>query len=300
MFHIYGLGIITLYRMVDGLQVVTLPKFTPDTFLNALEKYQASLLHLVPPLVNFLGNYDKVEKRHTESVKYILCGAGPIGKLDIERLNSKMPHIQVQQGYGMTESSSILALNYKKNGNYTSVGQLAPFTEAKVVEAGDPTFKGLGPNQTGEILVRGPQIMKGYLNNPEATKQTILEDGFMRTGDIGYYDEHGDFYITDRLKELIKMKGLQVPPAELEELLRSHPMILDAGVIGKPHSTFGEVPLAFVVKKAEVEVTEKEIREFIADKVAPYKRLEGGVRFIDSIPKTASGKILRRTLKELI
>lgn len=173
-----------------------------------------------------------------------------------------------------------------------------PQTEAKIVEVSDPTFKGIGPNISGELLVRGPHVMKGYHNNPKATAETITSDGWLRTGDIGHYDENKYFYITDRLKELIKVKGFQVAPAELEGILRSHPKIADAAVIGIPDAISGELPRAYVVKHSNQEVSESEIKEFVTKHVAAYKKLSGGVEFLDSIPKNATGKIIRRALKE--
>lgn len=184
------------------------------------------------------------------------------------------------------------------NPNYASVGRLCPNTEAKICAVGDPSFKGLGPNESGELLVRGSQIMKGYHKNKEATDETLLEDGFMRTGDIAHYDENGEFYITDRLKELIKVKGFQVAPAELEEILRDHPKIADAAVVGISNPLTGELPRAFVVKKPNQEVTEKEIQDFVTEKVASYKKIDGGVQFLEAIPKNATGKIMRRIIKE--
>lgn len=180
--------------------------------------------------------------------------------------------------------------------NYSSVGYLTPDTEAKVVAVNDEQMLGVGPNISGELWVRGPQIMKGYHNNDKATADTITPDGWLKTGDIGHYDENNEFYITDRLKELIKVKGFQVPPAELEEILRDHPDISDAAVIGIPHHASGELPRAYVVRKNE-NITEKEIKDYVAKKVADYKRLEGGVEFIEAVPKNATGKILRRELK---
>lgn len=166
------------------------------------------------------------------------------------------------------------------------------------MEVSDPTFKGVGPNISGELLVRGPHVMKGYHNNPKATKETLTDDGWLRTGDIGHYDEDHYFYITDRLKELIKVKGFQVAPAELEGILRSHPKIADAAVIGIPDKVSGELPRAYLVKHSNQEVTEAEIKDFVAKHVAVYKKLEGGVEFIDTIPKNSTGKIMRRALKE--
>jgi 4-coumarate--CoA ligase len=243
-----------------------------------------------------MNNYDKVTLKHTEKIKYVMSGAAPIGAHDAERFTKIAPNASFFQGYGLTEASPVVLMSVLGSTNYASVGFPPPDTEAKVVNIDDPEFRGVGPNITGELLVRGPQIMKGYHENDKATSETITADGWLRTGDIGHYDVNNEFYITDRLKELIKVKGFQVPPAELEELLRDHPSIADAAVIGIPHPTSGESPRAYVVKK-KPELTEKEVQDFVATKVAEYKRLEGGVEFIEAIPKNATGKILRRELK---
>lgn len=187
-------------------------------------------------------------------------------------------------------------MNVPGNSKYASVGAPASATRAKIVKIDDNTGFGLGPNESGELWIKGPQNMIGYLDNPEATDEMLIE-GWIRTGDIAYYDEDGFFYITDRLKELIKVKGFQVAPAELEEILRSHPDITDAAVVGIPHQRNGEAPKAFVVKRKESEIGEDEIKRFVADKVVEYKQLTGGVHFLDAIPKNTTGKILRRDIK---
>lgn len=244
-----------------------------------------------------MSNYDKVEPKHTKTIKYVMSGAAPMGQTDAERFNLIAPNAQFFQGYGLTEASPVVLMSKLGSKNYASVGVPTPDTEAKIVLLNDLGMTGVGPNVSGELLVRGPQIMKGYHNNEESTRDTITSDGWLRTGDIGHYDENHEFYITDRLKELIKVKGFQVPPAELEELLRDHPDISDAAVIGIPHHNSGELPRAYVVKK-NPKITEQEIKDYVAKKVAEYKRLEGGVEFVNAIPKNATGKILRRELKQ--
>lgn len=169
---------------------------------------------------------------------------------------------------------------------------------AKVIDPA--TGKALGPNQHGELCFKGSQIMKGYIGNDAATKETIDENGWLHTGDIGYYDEDYEFFIVDRLKELIKYKAYQVPPAELEAILLTNPKIKDAAVIGLPDENAGELPLAFVVKQEGVDINEAEIKKYVADRTSPAKRLHGGVRFIAEIPKNLSGKILRRELRALL
>lgn len=297
-FHIYGFTVTLLSKLALGTQLVTLPKFSPDTFLNVLDKYKATILHLVPPIVIFMGHHDKVEEKHVKHIRTVMSAAAPLGAPDAERFTARAPQVEFVQGYGLTETSPVILMGLRGSNNYSSVGEPTPNSQAKIVDISDPTNTGLGPNIVGELLVRGPQVMKGYHNRPDATKEMIIENDWMRTGDMAYYDDDGQFYITDRLKELIKVKGFQVPPAELEEILREHPMILDAAVVGIPHPINGEVPRAFVVAKDRETVSENELKDFVAQKVAKYKRLEGGVTFLDAIPKNASGKILRREIRE--
>lgn len=187
-------------------------------------------------------------------------------------------------------------MNMPGNTKYASVGVPASATRCKIVALNDSTAVGLPANQSGELWVKGPQNMLGYLNNQTATDEMLI-DGWIRTGDISYYDEDGFFFITDRLKELIKVKGFQVAPAELEEILRSHPDVSDAAVVGIPHEKNGEAPRAFVVKRPESQVTADDIKGFVSEKVSEYKQLEGGVKFLDAIPKNATGKIMRREIK---
>lgn len=243
-----------------------------------------------------MNNYKLMEPRHTKSIKYVMSGAAPIGPNDAERFGVIAPNAQFFQGYGLTEAAPVVLMSMLGSKNHASVGYPTPDTEAKIVPVGDVEQHGVGPNVSGELWVRGPQIMKGYHNNDEATHDTITSDGWLKTGDIAHYNENLEFFITDRLKELIKVKGFQVPPAELEEVLRDHPNITDAAVIGIPDGS-GELPRAYVVKN-NPELTEKEVKDFVAKKVAKYKWLEGGVEFIEVIPKNATGKILRRDLKK--
>lgn len=261
-----------------------------------MEKYKGSVLNLVPPQASFLANSDRVNSKNSDSVRNIICGAGPIEVPEVEKLLQKYPNAKLKIGYGMVECSPAICMSAPDSTNYTSVGKLLPNTEAKIVALGDCANSGLGPNQSGEILIRGPQVMERYLNDREATKDIFTQDGFLRTGDIGHYDEKQEFYITDRLKELMKVKGFQVAPAELEDILKSHPKIVDAAVVGRPHKVFGELPTGFIVKKPDETITEKEIQEFVADKVAYYKQLEGGIEFLETIPKNKTGGVMRKVL----
>lgn len=200
----------------------------------------------------------------------------------------------------MTEAAPVVSMvplvSHKKYDFRGSIGKPPPNTLIKIVPADNPEGEALGPNSPGELLVKGPQVMRGYRNKPEQTKEVFV-NGWLRSGDIGYYNENRVLYITDRLKELIKVKGFQVPPAELEEVIRSFPDVSDAGVIGVPHPTYGEVPRAYVVPKDGKRIDTKKLNEFVSSKVAKYKNLTGGIAIVDSIPKNASGKILRRLLK---
>ncbi|CAG9808478.1 unnamed protein product [Chironomus riparius] len=296
-FHAYGLVVTLLAKLAQGCKLVTVPRFHPETFLSAMEKYPGTALHLAPPMIIFFNNYEKIRPKHTRSIRYVVSGAAPLGSSDIEKFLKISPQTQYIQAYGLTEASPVTHMSAKSSTNYASIGDPIHDTECKVVDINDPEFRGLGPNQTGEVLIRGPQIMLGYHNNETATKDTVTSDGWLRTGDIGYHDEQGNFYITDRLKELIKVKGFQVAPAELEEILRMHPDIADAAVIGVPNPATGELPRAFVVAKKGSKISEKSVQEYVAQRVSDYKKLAGGVEFVDTIPKNTTGKILRRELK---
>lgn len=207
--------------------------------------------------------------------------------------------MEFKQGYGMTESSAVAFQTPNDCPNLATIGFAASNTQAKVVRLDDPNYMGCDINEVGELLVRGPHIMKGYLNDKVATEAAFVDGNWLRTGDMVSYDEMGLFYVKDRLKELIKVKANQVAPAELEEILRAHPQIQDAAVIGSPHDLYGEVPKAFVVKKKGASIKETEVRTFVDKQVAEYKHLRGGIQFVDSIPKSSTGKILRRQLKHM-
>jgi acyl-CoA synthetase (AMP-forming)/AMP-acid ligase II len=292
LFHIYGLVVILNMGLYTGATIVMMPRFDLQQFLEAVDKYGVTLAHLVPPIVLALSKNPMIDDYELSTLRTIFSGAAPLGesltRACMERLNC-----EVRQGYGMTETSPVTHSSPpdKETIKFGSVGVCAPNTECKVIDL--ETGEALGPNQEGEICVRGPQIMKGYLNRPDATAQTIDSEGWLHTGDIGYADQDGHFYIVDRAKELIKYKGFQVPPAELEAVLLTHEAIADAAVIPCPDDEAGEVPKAYVVLRCDA--TPEEIMSYVESRVAPHKRLRG-VEFIDQIPKSPSGKILRRML----
>jgi acyl-CoA synthetase (AMP-forming)/AMP-acid ligase II len=291
MFHIYGLSIVMLGGLSIGATLVTLPRFEPESFLKALQDHRVALLHTVPPVLQFLATHPLVDAHDLSCLKRIICGAAPLG-CGMERRAAERLKCEVAQGFGMTESSGVVATSYPGRGRPGASGQLLPGTEARVVdlETGIDAERG----SWGEIWFRGPQAFKGYLNRAEETAATITPDGWVRTGDIGLIDVEGYLYITDRLKELIKVKGFQVPPAELEALLLNHPSVADAAVIGRPDERTGETPVAYI--RARGELDPEELKSWIAARVVEYKRL-GDIVLCEAIPKTASGKILRRTLR---
>ncbi|KAH8394430.1 hypothetical protein KR222_005231 [Zaprionus bogoriensis] len=297
-FHIYGLTVVMLSKLGQGSRLATMPAFKPDEFIKALDTYQGSILNFVPPIALFMINSPRVTKEVAHSLRIVMSGAAPIGQHDVERFLQKFPNTHFMQGYGMTEASPVILMTPMGNTRYASTGVLPGSTECKIVPLDGDDTKGVGPRTTGELCLRGPQVMSGYLNNEEANKVTFFPGKWLRTGDVAFYDEDGYFYITDRMKELIKVKGFQVPPAELEAVLRDHPKILEAAVFGIPHELNGEAPRAIVALRENQKATAEEIAAYVAERVAHYKKLEGGVIFVDEVPKNPTGKILRKDLKE--
>ncbi|CAH0561072.1 unnamed protein product [Brassicogethes aeneus] len=300
-FHIYGFTITLLQGLVHGAKLVTLPKFTPELYTDVLKKNKITLIIAAPPLVLFLSAHPLVKKEYMANLKAVMSGAAPLGASDEERFLEKVGgNVEISQGYGLTETSPVVSMisqQLKDKFNCTgSIGGPIPNTQMKLVAIDDATGTPLGPNQQGELFVKGPQVMKGYFNKPKETEE-VFQDGWFKTGDLMYYNEDNLFFVTDRLKELIKVKGFQVAPAELEEILRSVPNVSDAAVIGIPHPLSGEVPRAYIVPKPNAKLNEEEIKATVAERVAPYKQLKGGIEIVAAIPKNATGKILRRQLK---
>eukprot|EP00058_Branchiostoma_floridae_P018912 XP_002604401.1 hypothetical protein BRAFLDRAFT_280542 [Branchiostoma floridae] len=295
-FHIYGLVVILFNCLMQGVRLVTVPRFEPEAFLECVQNYKVTRILTVPPVAVFLAKHPIVDSYDLSLIKEVFCGAAPMGTEITMALMDRLKIPNHRQGYGLTETSPIVTIGREGVFVPGSFGILVPNTKAKVVDT--ETGEAVGPGEDGELCVLGPQVMKGYLDNPEATASTINPEGWLLTGDIVRYDEDGNFYAVDRVKELIKYKGFQVAPAELESVLLGHPGVQDAAVIGLPDEVAGELPKAFVVKKVD-DVTEKDITDFVAERVAPYKKLRGGVAFVGEIPKTPSGKILRRLLKDM-
>ena len=293
-YHIYGMTVVMNLALHKHATVVAMLRFELEPFLRVLQDHRVERAYVAPPIVVALAKHPLVDKFDLSSVSLVFSGAAPLDE-NLAQACARRLDCNVNQGYGMTEASPATHLvsddiEWKKVG---SIGPVVAGTECKVVDVA--TGAELGPGADGEILVRGPQVMKGYLNNPAATAQILDQDGWLHTGDIGHADPDGDFYVVDRVKELIKYKGYQVPPAELEAILLTHPAVADAAVIPSPDEEAGEVPKAFVVLKGEV--TPDELMRFVAERVAPHKKVRL-VETIDEIPKSASGKILRRKLVE--
>ncbi|XP_049877771.1 uncharacterized protein LOC126374996 isoform X2 [Pectinophora gossypiella] len=296
-FHAYGF--ITSFALLSKpVKIVFLVRFEEQQFLETIQKYKVNMTTLVPPLAVFLAKHPLVTKYDLTSLNEVWCGAAPLS-MEIQHAVAKRTGIQsIRQGYGLTEVTMACCVDLTDKGKEGSCGTPAPGMQIKVIDI--ESGKRLGPRKEGELWIKSPLRMKGYLGDKASSDALIDAEGYVRTGDIGYYDEEGFFYIVDRLKELIKYKGFQVAPAELEALLLQHKGVADCGVVGLPDETAGELPLAFVVPQPGHKPSEDELVKYVASKVSPAKHLRGGVIFINEIPKNASGKILRRELRAML
>ncbi|KAF4628656.1 hypothetical protein G7Y89_g9495 [Cudoniella acicularis] len=310
--HIYGLVVIAQAGAYRGDEVVILPKFELSSFLNAIQTYKISGLYLVPPIIIQLAkNHQACSKYDLSSVKFIFTGAAPLGAETAEDFQKIYPDWKIRQGYGLTETCTVVCATSFEDIWFGSSGILLPGINAKLVSLEGAEITGY--DQPGELVVQSPSVVLGYLKNGKANKETFIDDTdgkgrWMRTGDEAVIrksvsgDEH--IFIVDRIKELIKVKGLQVAPAELEAHLLTHPSVADCAVIPVPNDAAGEVPKAFVVKASSVGLEDndhmvaREICKHVEEHKARHKWLKGGVEFIDVIPKSPSGKILRRLLRD--
>jgi acyl-CoA synthetase (AMP-forming)/AMP-acid ligase II len=292
-FHIYGMVCIMGMGLRAGATIVTQPRFELETFLAAIQTHRVTCINLVPPILIALAKHPVVDRFDLSSLRNITSGAAPLGP-DVQEASARRIGCTVRQGYGLTETSPVTHLTpHEPAPNRPgSVGPPLPNTEVMIADV--VTGAPMAPRQQGEVLIRGPQVMRGYFDNDEATAAMITPDGWLRTGDIGWCDEDGYLRIVDRARELIKYKAVQVAPAELEAILLSHPAIADAAVIGSPDEEAGEIPHAFIVRAHGL--SEADVIGFVAERVAPYKKIRR-VTFVDVIPKSASGKILRRELR---
>ncbi|MCP5201805.1 MAG: AMP-binding protein [Gammaproteobacteria bacterium] len=292
MFHIYGIATYLATAMRLGCTVVCMPRFDFEAYVRVLATYRATFAVVVPPVALGLVHHPIVDSVDLSALRIVVSSAAPLAPA-LATAMAKRLGARVVQGYGMTEVAG--ASHAQREGDPPeSVGVALPNIEWKVAEVDSGAALGIG--ETGEVCVRGPSVMSGYLGNPDATAATIDADGWLHTGDIGYADADGRCFIVDRLKELIKYKGYQIAPAELEAVLLAHPAVADAGVIGLPDDEAGEVPKAFVVKRGEVDAAA--LQAHVAEHVAPYKRIRD-IEFVESLPKSPAGKLLRRELRAL-
>ncbi|KAL2872437.1 acyl--CoA ligase [Aspergillus lucknowensis] len=308
-FHIYGLTCLVLQTLYQGYELIVMAKFDLEKWCQHVQNYRITFSYVVPPVVLLLGKHPIVEKYNLSTLRMLNSGAAPLTQELVEAVHNRL-RIGLKQGYGLSETSP--TTHTQPWGEWResvgSVGKLLPNMEAKYMtmpeDGSEPSEVATG--EVGELYLRGPNVFLGYHNNPAATADSISPDGWFRTGDVGYQDKKGNFYITDRVKELIKYKGFQVAPAELEGILLDNSAIDDVAVIGIESAAHGtEVPVAFVVRSAKskssgvsAEEEAANITKWLEAKVAQHKRLRGGVRFVDAIPKSVSGKILRRLLKK--
>lgn len=287
-----------MYMIACSREVINvfLPRFEEEKFYQAIEKYKVNVLTVVPPVMVLLAKSALVDKYDLSSIRDIGCGAAALSKEIEDRVRERIgDHIMIRQGYGLSEAT----LGVLGSGFIPKPGSVGEALRGVYVKVIDENGKSVGPNVKGELCFKGDRIMKGYINNQKETSASIDKDGWLRTGDLGYYDEDKQFFIVDRLKELIKYKASQVAPAEVESVILTHEKIKDCGVIGIPDERAGELPFAFVVKQPGVQLTDKDVIEFVQKNASKAKWIRGGVKFIDAIPKNPSGKILRREMKEM-
>jgi acyl-CoA synthetase (AMP-forming)/AMP-acid ligase II len=296
-FHIYALTMLMHRPLRFGGTVVVLPRFDLEQFLTAIQRHRVEGVMVAPPVVLALAKHPLVDAFDLSSVRYVLSAAAPLDAELAAVAAARLKLAAIDQGYGMTELSPASHVDLLDDPGRSpgSVGKLLAGTELRVIST-DGTEADAGAGVTGEILIRGPQVMKGYLGRPGDTSAMIDEDGWLHTGDVGYQDENGYLHVIDRVKELIKYKGYQVAPAELEAVLLTHPQIADAAVVGVTDAEGTERPKAFVVQAPGGALTEVEVIAYVAERVAPYKKVRA-VDFLTAVPKSASGKILRRELR---
>ena len=298
-FHIYGMTVLVNLALRRRATLVTMPRFDLAHFLDLVERHRATFAFIAPPIALALAKHPSVDEADLSSLRELFSGAAPLDE-GLSAAVERRLGVVVRQGYGMSEMSPVSHfVGHGESAPHASVGKPVPGTENRIVGLdGEPIHPpATGVSDVGELWVRGPNIMSGYLNNPEATAETLDDEGFLHTGDLVTVDVDHNVYIVDRLKELIKYKGYQVPPAELESILISHPLVADAAVVGQAQPDVGEIPVAFVVPRGEDGLSAEEIMEFVAARVSPYKRIRR-VEFCDAVPKSAAGKILRRELRD--
>ncbi|MCF7697809.1 AMP-binding protein [Loktanella sp. M215] len=294
-FHIYGMTVLMNVHLAGGGALVTLPRFDLELFLRISQDYKSKRMWIVPPVALALAKHPMVDQFDLSALEQIFTGAAPLGA-DLSNAVGKRLNCVSLQGYGMTELSPVSHLSPIEDSKPGASGLAAPNVQCRIVNI--ETGEDMGVGEEGELWIKGPNVMQGYLNNAKATAETIVEDGWLRTGDISYIDADGQMFVVDRLKELIKYKGFQVAPAELEATIVSMDGVTDAAVIGLPDPEAGEIPMAFVVR-TDTGPDAAAIKAHLEKCLSSYKQVHR-IDFVDTIPKSASGKILRRFLRDKI
>lgn len=284
--------------LTKGKKIVYVDNPTPTAILKTIELMKVNIGFVVPSFFHYISKNDEVKNYNLDSLKIIYSRASPLHIKTMEKVKERLPKLNyIIQGYGMTEAGELSSECWGDKG--TKLGSVGKTTPGLILKVVDPeTRQVLGANRRGEICLKGPVFMKGYIGVDPSIY--LDEEGFFKTGDLGYYDEDKYFYIVDRLKEIISYQGHQVPPTELETVLLLHPAVKEAGVVGKPHPEDDELPTAFIVKRPGFNVTEQELIDFVVAEVPPYMELKGGIRFINELPRNPRGKILRRTLRDML
>ncbi|XP_064087069.1 uncharacterized protein LOC135201762 [Macrobrachium nipponense] len=295
MYHLMGFNL-TIITLFTGGRAVILPRFSPELFFRAIEEHQVTFAPVVPYVLRFLENTSHVETRDLSSLLMFGTASEYVSASTLENVTKKSGRIIVQ-GYGLTETSGAgSGVTPDLTDRPRCIGKFGPFFQAKVIDL--QTGEILGDGQEGELCLKGPAIMVGYANNAEATAETIDPEGWLHTGDVVYFDEEDVFYITGRIKDLIKVKGYQVAPAELETIIKEMNGVEEVAVAGIPDKRFGEVPRAWIVPVKGATIDKEAIMKNVAARVMPYKVLAGGVEIVDSIPKNHIGKVMRRHLRQ--
>ncbi|KAL6261341.1 hypothetical protein P5V15_006438 [Pogonomyrmex californicus] len=288
--------LLNLYAIIDGATAILYPEFDEEMTCRLIEKYKIELVYLPTIMINQFLREDYITKYSLSSLSVLLCGGMALRPKMQEKLRRNLPHAQILQGYGTTELISLATFQqpHHKNG---SCGTVCSNVQMKIVDI--ESGKILGPNQAGEIWAKFASMMTGYYKSPEM-KSVIDEDGWLHTGDYGYVDEDGELFIINRIKDVIKYRGLDIRPGEIENVLSSHPAVQEVAVIGVPHTLDGEHPLAFIIKRPGAMVTEQELIDFVAKDMMDHYKLRAGVIFLDSFPRTSTNKIIKKDLKAMV
>jgi 4-coumarate--CoA ligase len=298
-FHIYGLTVLVNLVLRRRATLIAMPRFELGGFLSLIGDHQATFAFIAPPIAVALAKHPAIDGAELSSLRELFSGAAPMDAGLASAVETRLG-VTVRQGYGMTELSPVSHfVGHREQAPHSSIGTPVGGTDNLVVgldgKPVDVPTEGL--SEPGELWVRGPNVMIEYVNDPDSTATSLDADGFLHTGDLVRIDHDLNVYVVDRLKELIKYKGYQVPPAELEAVLLSHPQIADAAVVGLAEPDVGEIPVAFVVIREPDSLSAEDVMEFVASRVSPYQRVRR-IEFCDAVPKSASGKILRRELRD--